>query len=159
MTDCEHGMQQSAKLAMQEERKIREEREALALRKNKELQKKIEISSMPQSTLKLRPTHPITQENQRLSRAMILQLSKDLRNTHQPNPFALSFQMMRPNLDDEKNKKIRAAAKLMQQRQLTQINYLKHVATEEAYEQQHRATVEHSVEHSHMSPTPRPRYY
>ena len=114
---------------------------------------------MPQSTLKLRPTHLITQENQRLSRAMILQLSKDLRNTHQPNPFALSFQMMRPNLDDEKNKKIRAAAKLMQQRQLTQINYLKHVATEEAYEQQHRAIVEHSVEHSPMSPTPRPRYY
>ena len=155
MTDYELGIQHSAKLAMQEERKIREEREALALRINKELQKKMGESSLPQSTLKLRPTHQAAQEKQRLSREMILQLSKDLRNTHQPNPFALSFQMMRPNLDDEKDKKFRASAKSVLQRKLTHINHLKHVATEEAYEQQHHA----KVEHSHMPPTPRPRYY
>lgn len=154
--DLALSIQQSAKFSLQEERKIQEEREFQILQKNKELQKKMEESSMPQSALKLRPTKQITQEKQRLSREMILQSSKDLRNTHQPTPFPLTFQMRRSNHPDEENdQKLRAVKLSQQQRQLTKINYLKHVAVEVALEQQHHA----AIEHHHMPPTPRPHRF
>lgn len=155
--DLELGIQQSAKLALQQERKTQEERERVLLQKNKKLQDKMEESSMPQSALKLRPINQGTQEKQRLNRDMILQLSRTLRSTHQPNPFALTFQMQRSNppVDEELDKKLRATAKVMQVRQLTKITHLKHIAAELATDQRQHA----AIEHSHMPPTPRPHRF
>lgn len=141
MTNHELGMQQSAKLLLQQQRHFEAERHKEAQIKAQALQKKMVESSLPQSSLKLRPTNQITQEKQRLRREDLLQYSRNLRNTHAPNQLVLKFQMPLLNTDkDKEDKKFRATMKIMKQRQLDKRHHLEHLAAEETQQHQHAAT-------------------
>lgn len=137
-SDLELSLQQLAKNALQQQKQLKAEREAETDRRIRMLQLKMEKSSLPQSTLKLRPTNQSTQEQQRLlTRDALLQLSKNLRNTNLSNPYALKFQIKGPVLDEELEKKLRAAIRNMQQRKTINKRYFEHQAADHQYEEQH----------------------
>ena len=141
MTNHELGIQQSAKLLLQQQRHFEAERHKDAQMKAQALQKKMVGYALPQSSLKLRPTNQITQEKQRLRREDILQYSRNLRNTHAPNQLVLKFQMPGLDLDkDKEDKKFRATMKIMKQLQLDKRHHLEHLAAEETRQHQHTAT-------------------
>lgn len=140
MTDLELDleMQPYIKISLQEQRKLKAEQDALVQQKIKQLQAKMEKSSLPQSALKLRPINQATQEQQRLlNREAILNLSRNLRNTHLSNPFALSFQIKGPVFDEDLTKKLRIAINAMRQRQLTTKHHFEHKIADQKFEQQH----------------------
>lgn len=141
MLNHELGIQKSAKLLLQQQRRLEAERYKDAQVKAQTLQKKRVESSLPQSSLTLRPTNTITQEKQRLRREEILQYSRNLRNTHAQNRLVLTFQMPASNLDkDEKDKKLRAVMQTMKQRQLNKRHHLEHLAAEETQQHHHAAS-------------------
>lgn len=144
-SDLELSMQYSAKNALQQQQKIKAELDTAAEHKIRTLQYKMEKSSLPQSTLKLRPTNQVNQEQQRLlHREAILQLSRNLRNTNVPNPYALKFQIKGPIFDEELDKKLRVAIKNMHHRQLTKKRYFEHQIADFKFEEQHKTR--HSFE-------------
>ncbi|MGV3739881.1 MAG: hypothetical protein ACO1N3_01120 [Gammaproteobacteria bacterium] len=138
-SDLELSLQYNAKTVLQQQ-KLKAELDAATEKKIKILQDKMEKSSLPQSTLKLRPTNQGTQEQQRLiHREAILQLSRNLRNTNLPNPYALKFQIKGPIFDEELSKKLLTAIKNMQQqRLLTKKRYFEHQAADHNFEEQHK---------------------
>ena len=136
--EFELDLQPHTKANVQEQRKLKEEQEAQIQEKIKALQSKMEKSSLPQSSLKLRPTKQNTQEQQRLlNRETLLQLSRNLRHTHETNPFALSFKIKGPVFDEELIQKMRAALHNTRVRYLSTKRYFEHKQADSKIEQQH----------------------
>jgi hypothetical protein len=136
MTQYELDVQRSAKIALQEQRLRESKQQTATLIQTK----KQDSSSLPASELKLRPTYQDMQAKQRLTREDILRLSRTLRHTHQPNLLVLRFDWSGRLLDEDQDKKFRATAKLLRQRQLDKKYHLQHVAAAEEYEHEHHLT-------------------